>query len=68
VCIERHRSSVYLHNNNEWKRHKDEQEMQVANTKTQTTNTRRHNSMLFQDEEDLGKFEQLETFDSKSYL
>jgi hypothetical protein len=57
-----------LHNNNEWKRHKEEQEMQVANTKTQTTNTRRHNSMLFQDEEDLGKFEQLGTFDSKSYL
>jgi hypothetical protein len=30
--------------------------MQVVNTKTQTTNTKRNNSMLFQDEEDLGKF------------
>jgi len=30
--------------------------MQVINTKTQTINKKRNNSMLFQDEEDLGKF------------
>jgi hypothetical protein len=29
--------------------------MQVVNTKTQTTNTKRRNSMLFHDEENLGK-------------
>lgn len=31
--------------------------MQVVNTKTQTTETKRNNSMLFQDEEDIGKFD-----------
>jgi len=30
--------------------------MQVVNTKTQTIITKRNNSMLFQDEEDLSKF------------
>jgi hypothetical protein len=42
--------------------------MQVVNTKTQTTNTKRNNSMLFQDEEDLGKFlKEKNTFDSKFF-